>query len=199
MIAEGKNAVLTEDRIEEYGYAVATLHIAHRVFGDPRYLRARDAVLNTMRQLPAHPKNRPYYDAMTAQRWWRIDDQSNYPGEVQLMCGFVSIYGQTCAFLGNHDELEKAQDWIRWAAMRESGFTDSPFPADLAPAFSQRCGMIGALHGRAAYLATPLGDAGPPAPELESRAGEVVVRIHPAPRTDPMTEGKRKAQLNSRY
>jgi len=39
--------------------------------------------------------------------------------------------------------------------------------------------------------------AGLPVPEFESRAGEVVVRFHPAPRTGHTTKGKHKEQLES--
>lgn len=150
----GKGGLDLDNSPESHGFTVAALHAGHQSFGKPEYLAARDAMLDSMRGLPLRPPDNPYYEAMAARTRWRsIPDSSHLNRDAQNMCEFVSVYGQTCAFIGNGEELEETEEWIRSALTREDGYR--LFDIYSRATFSQRCGMISILRGRAAYLAAP--------------------------------------------
>ena len=149
-----------DDSPESLGYAAAALHLGWQDFHKPEYAHARDLVMDAMRSLR---KGESYYEALAQKKSWREtrdppgpdSDPESFESEWQAMCPFVSIYGQTCAFIGDEVELRKAQDWIKAALMREGPEGDNPFRNYRAASFGDRCGMIAVLRGKAAYLEVP--------------------------------------------
>jgi hypothetical protein len=149
----GKAAVADDAELTSRGYAIAALHYGYQAFGSAEYAGARDAVLESMRQEPA---NNEYYKALVSKDAWCLDAKpSNYDRNWRDMCNFVSVYGQTCAYVGDEEELNLVRAWIVSAVMREGKEGENPFRNYQAATFGQRCGMIAVLRGKAAYLAVP--------------------------------------------
>lgn len=152
----GKAATEIVREIAPKGQAVAALHLGYRLLGKEAYAKARDAVLLSMQEDEQH--GRAVYLAMSGGQGWRDSPGGARDDRVRRgrgICDFVSIYGQTCAFIGNETELGKAQAWITAALSRNGKEGENAFRSYSAASFNQRTGMLAVLRGKAAYLDTP--------------------------------------------
>lgn len=133
----GKGGIVIDKKIMSYGFAAAALQNGYNAFGKPEYLNSRDAVLRAMRQLANDSSSHAYYDDMIT---YSVTKQ---------MFEFVTLYGQTCTFIGDQSERARAQTWIRTTLSKP----ETPHGDEAT--FQQRCGMISVLRGRASYLEVP--------------------------------------------
>lgn len=135
------------------GQAIAALHIGHRVFKKAEYAQVRDLQMERLRE---SLKANGILNAMKNKLGLCADPTSpRVSWNWQTMCGPVSIYGQTCAYVGDDAGMKVAQDWIRAALAREGKEGENPFRNYQTATFSERCGMIAVLRGKAAYLTAP--------------------------------------------
>ncbi len=159
--------VRPDDDCESLACAAVALQVGSRAFSEPEYAQARDALLDRMRETG---RERPLYQSMLSRadrgqpadvRWSvRYDD----------VFRFAAVYGQTCAFIGNTEELDKVRDWAGAVLARQGDDGGKLFQRYQYARFETRCALLAAVRGRAPMFAGP--------PPAESDPGRMpIVRL----------------------
>jgi hypothetical protein len=150
----GKSAVEIDNNLYSRGYAIAALHMGYKIFGKTEYKVARDI---QMEQFRSYLKKKGFLDSITKLQGWVLEpDKWNYSNNCQPICEAISLYGQTCAFIGDTEGLNLAQEWIKTALTGTGPEGKNPFRNYETAKFKDRCGFIAVLRGKSAYLSPPL-------------------------------------------
>ncbi len=145
----GKAAVEPDTELEARSYAIAALHVGFEVFQKPEYRQMRD--LQMRRMVAVLETNGAMKLIREKSSWFNVDYAIVKALGTRDFSHVVSIYGQTCAFIGDKEGLEQAQAWILAALARKSRAYD----AYMQTTFLDRCGLLAVMQGRAAFLAAP--------------------------------------------
>jgi hypothetical protein len=148
--------------------AAVALHVGFEALAKPEYAEARDRVLARMREARATDyqaswgigPERPLYQVLVlhadpgAPRGsvsWNLADE---------IVRFAAVYGQTCAFIGNTEELGKVRDWTADVLAKKGDDGQKLYEGCYRQAsFSTRCALLAAVRGLSPLF------AGPPGPQ----------------------------------
>jgi hypothetical protein len=138
---------------EMLAHGVVALHIGWQEFHKPEYAAARDALFAEM--LRQESQTGRYTALLAGQAWCSRPDQPQYEENWRPMLRFVSVFGQTCALIGNEEGLRHAQEWIE-AALKRGGPSESrAYRSYEATTFADTCALIAVLRGIAPMYELP--------------------------------------------
>ena len=143
------------------------LQVGSRAFSEPEYAQARDALLDRMRETG---RERPLYRSMLSRadrgqpanvRWSvRYDD----------VFRFAAVYGQTCAFIGNTEELDKVRDWAGAVLARQGDDGGKLFQRYQYRALRDALRAAGGREGARADVRRPAARRERPRPDADRQA-----------------------------
>ncbi len=155
-----------EDRsVQSLACGVVALHVGHEALARPEYAVARDAVLATMRELkltdeawgwvPARAPERPLYELLVSHADPGPSRGPALARPADETVRFAAVYGQTCAFVGNTEELDKVRDWAEAVLARKGEDAQKLYERYKRASFSTRCALLAAVRGLSPLFAGP--------------------------------------------